>query len=66
MIFSFKKERFIFILGIQVNSCMYEYAPKMSKPEELGDGVGSPRAGVTGNVSHYVSAGFFYKSTKCS
>lgn len=40
-----------------MNSCMYGYAPKLSKPEELGDDVGSPRAGVTGNVSHCVSAG---------
>lgn len=40
-----------------MNSCIYVYAPRMSKPEELDDAVGSPRAGVTGNVSHCVSVG---------
>lgn len=28
----------------------------MSKPEELDDGVGSPRAGTAGSVNHCVSA----------
>lgn len=28
----------------------------MSKPEELDDGVGPPRAGTAGNVNHCVSA----------